>query len=127
ETKLPHFSMDIYGKGLYPTQHELKYPKAGENNSLDSLHILEVVSGKVSEVDIDDPHDIPRIKWMNDPNRLSVQTLNRHQAQLRLLAVDAGALSVSLLLEESDRAYVDIDDGRTVLADDSFIWTRQAD
>lgn len=127
ETEVPHFSMDIYGSGLYPTQQEFKYPKAGENNSLVSLHMLEVASGRVSEVDLGDPYYIPRIKWMNNPNQLSVQTLNRHQNELRLLSVNAGDLSVSLLLEERDAAYVDIDDDLTFLADDSFIWTSEAD
>src|SRR5690606_42027987 len=36
ESLVPLFSMDVYGSGLYPTQHEFKYPKAGEANSLRS-------------------------------------------------------------------------------------------
>src|SRR5690606_31998902 len=50
ETRVPHFSMDVYGSGLYPTQHEFKYPKAGEENSRVSLHMLDVPTGKVSAV-----------------------------------------------------------------------------
>lgn len=127
ESQVPLFSMDVYGNGLYPTQHEFKYPKAGEANSRVSLHMVDMGSGLISEVDLGAPYYIPRIKWMNDPQGLSVQTLNRHQNELRLLKVNVADNSVSLLLEERDDAYVDIDDDLTFLADDSFIWTSEAD
>lgn len=127
ETEVPHFSMDVYGKELYPYQHEFKYPKAGEKNSVVTLHMYDVASGKISNVDMDDPYYIPRIQWMNNPDHLSVQTLNRHQNDLKLYAVNAKDNSTSVLLEETDEAYVDIDDDLTFLDDDSFIWTSEAD
>ncbi|MEO2050807.1 MAG: S9 family peptidase [Allomuricauda sp.] len=127
ETNVPHFSMDMFGTGLYPYQHEFKYPKAGEDNSLVTLHMYDVASGNTSNVDLNNPYYIPRIKWMNNPNHLSVQTLNRHQNDLKLWSVDASNNSVSLLLEETDDAYVDVDDDLTFLADDSFIWTSEGD
>ncbi len=127
ESKVPNFSMDIYGTNLYPYQYEFKYPKAGENNSVVTLHMFDVASGTISHVDLNDPYYIPRIKWMNSPDHLSVQTLNRHQDDLKLFDVKATDNSVSLLLEEKDNAYVDIDDDLTFLADDSFIWTSEGD
>ncbi|MEW2921285.1 S9 family peptidase [Muricauda sp. ANG21] len=127
ETEVPHFSMDVYGTNLYPYQHEFKYPKAGEANSKVTLHLLDVASGSITPVDLGEPYYIPRIKWMNNPNHLSVQTLNRHQNDLKLLDVNAKDNSVSVLLEEKDDAYVDIDDDLTFLADDSFIWTSESD
>lgn len=126
ETDVPHFSMDVYGTNLYPFQHEFKYPKAGEKNSLVTLHLLDVASGAVSNVELGSPYYIPRIKWMNNPNNLSVQTLNRHQDELKLIAVSAKDNSTAVLLEETDAAYVDVDDDLTFLADDSFIWTSEA-
>ena len=42
ETNVPEFSMDVYGTGLYQTQQVFKYPKAGEKNSLVSLHIYDL-------------------------------------------------------------------------------------
>lgn len=113
ETEVPHFSMDVYGKDLYPYQHEFKYPKAGEKNSIVTLHMYDVASGNIADVDLNDPYYIPRIKWMHNPNDLSVQTLNRHQNDLKLYVVNAKDNSVSILLEETDEAYVDIDDDLT--------------
>lgn len=127
ETEVPHFSMDVYGKDLYPSQHEFKYPKAGEKNSIVTLHMYDVASEKISDVDLNDPYYIPRIKWMHHPDHLSVQTLNRHQNNLKMYAVNAKDNSFSVLLEETDAAYVDIDDDLTFLDDDSFIWTSEAD
>lgn len=127
ETKVPEFSMDVYGANLYQTQTKFKYPKAGEVNSEVSLHIVDVDTYDITKVDLDDPYYIPRIKWMNDPNFLSVQTLNRHQNKLRLYAVNARNSTVSIILEETDDAYVSVTDDLTFLADDSFIWTSEKD
>jgi len=127
ETNVPEFSMDVYGEDLYQTQNVFKYPKAGEANAKVSLHMLDVKSGDISKVDLGSPYYIPRIKWMNNANYLSVQTLNRHQDQLKLHSVNAKNNSVSLLLEEKDAAYVDVTDNLTFLADDSFIWTSEKD
>ena len=127
ETKVPEFSMDVYGADLYQAQTVFKYPKAGENNSEVSLHIVDVDTYQITPVDLDDPYYIPRIKWMQDPNSLSVQTLNRHQNRLRLYTVSARNNSSSLLLEETDDAYVSVTDDLTFMADDSFIWTSEKD
>ena len=126
ETQVPHFSMDVYGEDLYPFQYEFKYPKAGEENAKVELKMYDIASGTTKEVNLGDAYYIPRIKWMNNPDLLSVQTLNRHQNQLKLLAVNAIDNSVITLMEEKDEAYVDITDNLTFLADDSFIWTSEA-
>ena len=127
ETNVPQFSMDVYGQELYPYQYEFKYPKAGEENAKVSLHMLDVASGEISTIGLDGAYYIPRIKWMNNPNYLSVQTMNRHQNHLTLYQVNAKDNSVSVLLEEKDEAYVDIHDNLTFLENDSFIWTSERD
>nr|WP_034256335.1 S9 family peptidase [Arenibacter latericius] len=127
ETNVPEFSMDVYGSELYQTQTVFKYPKAGEDNAQVSLHMLDVNSGKVTAIDLNNPYYIPRIKWMNNPEFLSVQTLNRHQNNLKLVQVNAKNGSTQTLLEETDDAYLDVTDNLTFLKDDSFIWTSEQD
>ncbi|WP_411028882.1 S9 family peptidase [Spongiimicrobium sp. 3-5] len=127
ETNVPEFSMDVYGTELYQQPHVFKYPKAGEENAKVSLHMLDVQSGAISQVDLGNPYYIPRIKWMNNPNYLSVRTLNRHQNAIKLHAVNAKDNTVELLLEDKDDAYVDVTDNLTFLEDDSFIWTSEKD
>ena len=127
ESDVPQFSMDVYGTNLYPFQYEFKYPKAGETNATVSLHLIDVGSGSTSQVDLGEAYYIPRIQWRNHADKLSVQTLNRHQNHLKLHNVDATTGQASILLEEKDAAYVDVKDDLTFLADDSFIWTSERD
>ncbi|MDO6817652.1 S9 family peptidase [Zobellia sp. 1_MG-2023] len=127
ETDVPEFSMDVFGTDLYPTQETFKYPKAGEANAKVSLHLYDVKAKTTASVDFGDAYYIPRIKWMNNSNYLSVQVLNRHQNHLKLYSVDAKNNAATVLLEEKDKAYIDITDNLTFLADDSFIWTSEKD
>lgn len=127
ESEVPFFSMDVYGQYLYPYPYIFKYPKAGENNAVVSLHIHDLKSGKTNTASLSDAYYIPRIKWMNDPDMLSVQTINRHQNHLKLNYVKASDNSTGLLMEEIDKAYVDVTDDLTFLDDDSFIWSSERD
>lgn len=127
ETNVPQFSMDVYGTDLYPFPYEFKYPKAGEENAKVSLHLFDVATSEITDVNLGDAYYIPRIMWKNNPNELSVRTLNRHQNHLILHTVDARNSNVSTLLEEKDDAYVDVHDDLTFLEDDSFIWTSEKD
>jgi dipeptidyl-peptidase-4 len=129
ETEVPEFSMDMYGKGLYPKQHVFKYPKAGEKNALISLHIFNLKAKKSTQVDLKEKaqYYIPRIEWTNNSNALAVTTLNRHQNNLNLLFVDGTTLESFVVLNEKDAAYVDITDNLTFLKDNSFLWTSEKD
>ena len=127
ETNVPEFSMDVYGSALYQTQEVFKYPKAGEENAKVSLHMYDVKSSGIAQIDLGNAYYIPRIKWMNNANHLSVQTINRHQNHLTLHEVTASDKTVRVLLEEKDTAYIDITDNLTFLGDDSFIWTSEQD
>ncbi|MGB5692985.1 MAG: S9 family peptidase [Flavobacteriaceae bacterium] len=127
ETEVPEFSMDIYGSSLYPFPYKFKYPKAGEKNAEVSLHIYDLQQGKPYEIALEDAYYIPRIKWMSNPDLLGVQTLNRHQNQLKLQMVNSHENTVGTLLIETDDAYVDVNDELTFLQDDSFIWSSERD
>jgi len=127
ESRVPEFSMDVYGTDLYPGSYKFKYPKAGEENSVVSLHIYDLNADKTREIKLEHAYYIPRIQWMNDPDRLSVQALNRLQNDLRLYGVRASDGTVHELHRETDPAYVDVHDNLTFLADDSFIWTSERD
>ena len=129
ETEVPEFSMDIYGKALYPTQQVFKYPKAGEKNAIVTLHIFNTNTKKSAQVNLGDygQYYIPRMQWTKNSNALSVITLNRHQNNLNLIFVDGNSLESHLVLNEKDVAYVDINDNLTFLKDNSFIWTSEKD
>lgn len=129
ETDVPQFSMDMYNEGLYPTQNVFKYPKAGEKNAVVSLHVYDVKTGATKKINLDKYNDfyIARIEWTNDANTLSAQVLNRHQDNLDLLFVDGNSGATKVVLNEKDKAYVDVTDNLTFLKDNSFIWTSEKD
>lgn len=129
ESKVPQFSMDMYQKDLYPTSQTFKYPKAGEKNSEVSLHIFEVGSKSAKKINLGNYSDfyIARLKWTNDANVLSAQVLNRHQNNLDLIFVDGTTGTAKVVLNEKDKAYVDVTDNLTFLKDNSFIWTSEKD
>jgi dipeptidyl-peptidase-4 len=129
ESQVPEFSMSIFKKDLYPKTETFKYPKAGEKNSQVTLHLYDVDAKSTKKVDLSQYNDfyIPRIKWTNDANILSAQVLNRHQNNLDLLFIDGNTGAEKVVLNEKDKAYVDITDNLTFLKDNSFIWTSEKD
>ena len=129
ETEVPEFSMDLYNTGLYPDQYVFKYPKAGEKNAIVSLHVYDIKTGASKQINLGNYNDfyIPRIKWTKEAQTLSVQVLNRHQNNLDLIFVDANSGSAKVVLNEKDKAYIDITDNLTFLKDNSFIWTSEKD
>ncbi|HKL35152.1 MAG TPA: S9 family peptidase [Salegentibacter sp.] len=129
ESEVPEFSMDMFGKNLYPSQQVFKYPKAGEINSQVSLYTYELAAEESEKVELGDYEDfyIPRIKWTQDPEILSVQVLNRHQNDLDLIFVDAEDNEAEVVMNETDEAYIDITNNLTFLEDNSFIWTSEKD
>ncbi|KRB54225.1 S9 family peptidase [Flavobacterium sp. Root186] len=129
ESQVPEFSMSIFKKDLYPTIETFKYPKAGEKNSLVSLHIYDAAGNTSKKVDLGNYNDfyIARMQWTNDNNTLSAQVLNRHQDNLDLLFVDGTTAAAKVVLNEKDKAYVDVTDNLTFLKDNSFIWTSEKD
>jgi dipeptidyl-peptidase-4 len=129
ESQVPEFSMSMFKKDLYPTVETFKYPKAGEKNSEVSLHIYDVTSKGTQNVNLSQYADfyIARMKWTNENNVLSAQVLNRHQDNLDLLFIDGNSGATKVVLNEKDKAYIDVTDNLTFLKDNSFIWTSEKD
>ena len=129
ESEVPEFSMSIFHKDLYPTVETFKYPKAGEKNSVVSLHIYDLASATKKDVNLSNYADfyIARMKWTNDANLLCAQVLNRHQDNLDLLFIDGNSAATKVVLNEKDKAYIDVTDNLTFLKDNSFIWTSEKD
>lgn len=129
ESEVPEFTMNVFKKDLYPTNETFKYPKAGEKNAEVSLHIYDVSTQNIKDINLGNYSDfyIARLKWTNDANLLSAQVLNRHQDNLDLLFVDATTGTAKVVLNEKDKAYVDVTDNLTFLKDNSFIWTSEKD
>ena len=109
ESKVPTFSMDIYNNGLYPSQENFKYPKAGENNSEASVYIYDLDTEKLEKIEIDNPYYIPRLEWTNDENTLCLRVCNRKQNDFKVLYYNHLTKKYSIVYSEKDKAYVEIE------------------
>lgn len=130
ESKVKEYSFDTYNNNLYPDKITFKYPKAGEDNSILSVHVFDLASNKTTLVDIGKETDIyiPRIQWTTDKNTLSLQRMNRLQNKLELLFANANDGSVKTILAEESKTYIDITDDLTFLPNNKgFIWSSEAD
>jgi dipeptidyl-peptidase-4 len=108
ESAVKQWQMTTYGK-LYPDYYKFKYPKAGEDNSVVQVFVTDM-KGKCKEIELGAENDqyLPRLKWTQEPNVLSVQRLNRLQNHWELLMVNG--TTVELSVEENDEAYVEVTD-----------------
>lgn len=129
ETNVKEYSMDMYNGNLYPDKTTFKYPKAGEDNSIVSVHVYDAIAAKTVSVDIGNDKDIyiPRLQFTNNPLVLSIQRLNRLQNKLDLIFADAiGGKGISVFTNES-KTYIDITDDLTFVANKGFIISHEGD
>ena len=122
ESGVKEFSMTFY-TDLYPDNYKFKYPKAGEKNSEVTLHILNVETKQVQQVEIGDYEYIPRMEWSPTSNTLIVQSMNRHQSSLKYHLVEANqeGWDSKMIFEEKSDTYVDVDDNLVFLKDGKSI------
>ncbi len=118
ESRVREFWMVNYGE-LYPDHHKFRYPKAGEDNSVVTIHIYNVSSGVTIQVDTGEESDIylPRFQWMPDQSLLAFQRLNRHQNHLEIVIADANTGKTRVIYSEKNKYYIEITDDLTFLND----------
>jgi len=123
ESRVKEFNMTMYGE-LYPEWYKYKYPKAGEDNSIVTIHLYDLSSKAIKNVEIGTETNqyIPRVKWTNNPDILSFIRLNRLQNKMEILLADAKTGKSNVIYTEENKCYIDINDDLTFLKDNkSFI------
>jgi len=136
ESKVKQFNMTVFkgmnpekkASALYPENYTFKYPKAGEDNSIVSVHVYDLAKANTTTIDVGEETDqyIPRIKWTQDPKVLSLVRMNRHQNHYELLLANAESGKTHLLYEEKNKAWIDINDDLSFLKDGKhFILTSE--
>lgn len=99
----------IEENAVYPSNSQFKYPKAGEDNSIVSVHIYNLDTKSTTIVDVGPETDqyIPRIMFTKDPSLLAVLRLNRLQNKLEILGVNATNGSGKVIYTEENKYYID--------------------
>lgn len=130
ESAVREFYIPIYNGDLYPTEMRFKYPKAGEDNSKVSLHLFDLKSNKIENVNLSSVENyyIPQIKFTKDKNTLAVLTSNRHQNKVDVNFVDISSKKVLKLFSETDKAWIETDKFTFEFLDNNnFLWASERD
>jgi len=92
----------------YPGEYTYKYPKAGYPNSKVSVHTFDIKSKVTRQVKlpIDTDGYIPRIRFTQDPNKLAIMTLNRHQNRFDMYFADPRSTVCKLALRDESPYYI---------------------
>jgi dipeptidyl-peptidase-4 len=117
ERNVPLFTMPVY-KGLEPARPEgklynsydsLKYPKAGENNSIVTVNVYDVKVKSTIKVKTGDNSDVyfPRIEWNPTGTDLAIIKLNRKQNELELLYANPFSGDTRTMMREKNKCYID--------------------
>ncbi|MBM3433275.1 MAG: S9 family peptidase [Bacteroidetes bacterium] len=122
ERAVPTFSMDVYGTETYPKPYVFKYPKAGEVNSVVSLHVWNGSATVTASEGLRYEY-IPRMAW-SPKGELFFATLNRHQDSMQVMTFTAGKAPRRFLLE-TDAAYVESEREFSFLADGRLVWASE--
>ncbi len=130
ETLVPRFQIPN-SLSFAQTLEETRYPKAGQNNPLVTLRVIDIASGESQEIPLDGfletDRIIARVMWKPAPAmQVLVQVQNRIQNQLALLAYDVEHKSIAPLLTERSDAWIDVNDQPRYLHDGSFLWVSES-
>ena len=121
--------VDFRGDGRHVIHQ--RYPKAGEANPRARVGVVEVGTHNVLWVNIKDrPYEwVVGIKWSPDGARLSVQTENRLQTELRLYFVNRRSKTAKRVLIDVDPIWVNdrYDHLHFVKEGKSFLWVSERD
>ncbi len=117
ESKVPLYNMEQYYSycqkvpehELYPGVMEYKYPVAGEQNSVVSVHSYDIDTRRLKQISFGEDkyiEYIPRIAYQPESDQLIVTTLNREQNRMELFTVNPKSTVVKSLLVEQDNAWI---------------------
>ncbi len=128
ESEVPEFTMELYKNEAYPVLDTFKYPKVGEKNAVVTAWLYDLAGSKTQRVDTqvanakqdaNDPSDyyFPRLTW-TPAGQLCLTLMNRHQNREQLLLSDPMTGKSTILLEEKNKYYLDLQE-ITFLSDGS--------
>ncbi|MGB5989380.1 MAG: S9 family peptidase [Marinifilaceae bacterium] len=116
ESRVKVFHMNMF-KGMapehksnevYPSNYSYKYPVAGEDNAIVSVHVYDTKDKVTVKMNIGKETDqyIPRIKWTQRKNTLSIIRMNRNQNKLEILLANARTGDSNILYREENKYYI---------------------
>ena len=128
ESEVPTFEMMRFDNELYNKAYSFKYPKAGDKNSVVTLHLYDVASGKTEQVATGENSDqyIFNVQW-TPAGKLSFYRVNRLQNHFEVLLCEEGGV-VRPIYEERSATYVERPSSATIqfIDGDRFIVSEES-
>ncbi|WP_430811217.1 MULTISPECIES: S9 family peptidase [unclassified Carboxylicivirga] len=116
EERVKEFAFPVYQASYptrdeysaYPGQYKFKYPKAGEDNALVSVHVFNIKNRTTKTMDIGEETDIyiPRVRFTKTEGKLGIIRMNRHQNFLELLIANTGSGVSAPVFSDRNERYV---------------------
>jgi dipeptidyl-peptidase-4 len=138
-SRIAYLQFDVGREQIYPHAdlagvraifEPQRYPQAGTPNADVRLGVVAATGGATRWMDLGEPRDqlLARVAWLRDSSALVVQRTNRVQNRLDVLAASAATGAARLVLQESDRAWVNVSDDWALLGDGRrMIWPSERD
>ncbi|MDP6089600.1 MAG: DPP IV N-terminal domain-containing protein [Candidatus Marinimicrobia bacterium] len=105
-----------------------RYPKAGTDNPVVKVGLMEIDSPQIKWIKLEPYEYICRVKWHQDNQWFSVQTMNRAQTELNLFYIDRNTgKNLGKVLTETDTGWVNINDDLYFLESGNFLWQSERD
>ncbi|MBN1112613.1 MAG: S9 family peptidase [Bacteroidales bacterium] len=108
ESRVKEFDMMEYKNKLYPQPYTYKYPKAGETNSIVSIHTFNLATKETKTMNVGEETNqyISRIKWTQQSDKLSMIRQNRLQNKLEIMVADAASGESKVIYTETNSRYI---------------------
>ncbi len=118
----------VHDAGI-PTKFDLmRYPKAGANNPIIRLFVVDVKTKKLTQLDTGVETNVYLFKgqWTPDGREFTFLRMNRWQNQLELLAADPKTGKSRVILKETEPCYFNENVRAQFLSDGQrFLWTSE--
>ena len=114
---------------VYSRPIPLRYPKAGSDNSLVRIGVVDLATDSTVWIDTDHGDGyLARMDFAASPTEIAIQRLNRTQNRLDLLLADATTGESRVILSETAPSWVEVtDDLRWIRDGEQFLWTSERD
>jgi len=129
QSKVPSIELAQWDS-LYLNLFKMRYPKAGGNNSIIKIGVVNLNDGKTKWMDIGEETDIyiPRMEFTKNPDLLAIQRMNRLQTESDILMADVNTGKTKVILSEKDTAWLSVHDDLRFLDDGKhFLWLSEKD
>ncbi|MCP5517651.1 MAG: S9 family peptidase [Verrucomicrobiales bacterium] len=130
-TGVPEFVMINDTDALYPTLTRFAYPKTGQINPAARIGVVAAAGGPVRWMEIPgDPRDhyLARLDWVEAPEELMIQQLNRLQNTNQVYLADPETGAAKPWFSDPDAAWIDVrDDYRWFDDHRRLLWVSERD